>query len=53
MVSVHSTRLAGMADHIIIPATHPGLIRRRDAIEQTIAFLREGRFRSDGISFSS
>jgi pimeloyl-ACP methyl ester carboxylesterase len=53
MVSVHSTRLAGMADHIIIPATHPGLIRRRQAIEQTIAFLREGRFRSDGISFSS
>jgi hypothetical protein len=44
MVSVRSTRLAGMADHIVIPATHPGLTRRRDAIEQTIAFLRDGRF---------
>jgi pimeloyl-ACP methyl ester carboxylesterase len=53
MVSVHSTRLAGMADHIIIPATHPGLIRRRDSIEQTIAFLRDGKFKSDDITISN
>lgn len=46
MVSVDSTKLAGMSDHIIIKATHPGLIRRRAAIEQTITFLREGRFKS-------
>jgi pimeloyl-ACP methyl ester carboxylesterase len=50
MVSVHSTRLVGMTDHIIIPATHPGLIRRREAIEQTITFLREGRFISGNVN---
>lgn len=43
-VSVESSRLAGMADHITLRATHVGLSRRADAIRQTIAFLSEGRF---------
>jgi pimeloyl-ACP methyl ester carboxylesterase len=47
-VSVQRTRLDGMTDHTIVKASHPGLLRHPAAIEQTIAFLREGRFLSTG-----
>jgi hypothetical protein len=43
-VSVESSKLEGMADHIAIEATHTGLPRHPVAINQTIAFLSEGRF---------
>lgn len=43
-VSVESAKLANMADHIVIRATHPWLTRHRAAIDQTIAFLNAGRF---------
>ncbi|MCC8980802.1 alpha/beta fold hydrolase [Bradyrhizobium acaciae] len=43
-VSVANTRLDGMADHIVIRTSHPWLVRNREAIAQTIVFLREGRF---------
>jgi pimeloyl-ACP methyl ester carboxylesterase len=43
-VSVENTRLDGMVDHIVINASHPGLMRSNVAIDQTIAFLRDGRF---------
>jgi pimeloyl-ACP methyl ester carboxylesterase len=46
-VSVASAKLAGMADHIVVKAPHAGLPRHAVAIEQTIAFLRDGRFNSD------
>jgi pimeloyl-ACP methyl ester carboxylesterase len=45
-VSVASSKLANMADHTIVKASHPGLTRHPAAIEQTIAFLRAGRFTS-------
>jgi pimeloyl-ACP methyl ester carboxylesterase len=45
-VSVESSKLDGMADHITIEASHTGLPRHRAAIDQAIAFLREGRFKS-------
>jgi hypothetical protein len=44
-VSVENTRLDGMVDHIVIGASHPWLVRNAVAIEQSIAFLRDGRFR--------
>ena len=44
-VSVANTRLDGMADHIVIRTSHPWLVRNREAIAQTIAFLRNGQFR--------
>ncbi|WP_375789221.1 esterase/lipase family protein [Bradyrhizobium sp. Pha-3] len=43
-VSVANTRLDRMADHIVIRTSHPWLVRNRDAIAQTIVFLREGKF---------
>jgi pimeloyl-ACP methyl ester carboxylesterase len=43
-VSVKRTKLAGMADHIVIHATHPFIMRNREAIRQTIQFLRAGSF---------
>jgi pimeloyl-ACP methyl ester carboxylesterase len=43
-VSVASTRLEGMADHFTVPATHPFLMKNKEAIRQTIHFLRLGRF---------
>ena len=45
-VSVQSAMMDGMADHIIVKASHTGLPRDAIAIEQTIAFLRGGRFRT-------
>ena len=43
-VSVENTKLDGMADHIVIGASHPWLPGNGVAIEQTIAFLSDGRF---------
>lgn len=44
-VSVQSTMLAGMTDHVVVKASHTGLPRHAAAIAQTIAFLRNGHFR--------
>ena len=43
-VSIERTKLDGMADHIVIHATHPMMMRHREAIRQTIHFLRNGAF---------
>ena len=43
-VSVASATLVDMADHIVVKASHTGLPRNTVAIEQTIAFLHDGRF---------
>jgi pimeloyl-ACP methyl ester carboxylesterase len=45
MVSVASTGLDGMSDHVVVSASHAGLPYHAEAIAQTIAFLREGRFK--------
>jgi triacylglycerol lipase len=43
-VSVERTKLAGMGDHIVIHATHPFIMKNREAVRQTIQFLRTGSF---------
>ncbi|MEW6077131.1 MAG: alpha/beta fold hydrolase [Thermodesulfobacteriota bacterium] len=43
-VSVAATRVDGMKDHIVIHATHPFIMDNRQAIDQTIVFLKQGQF---------
>lgn len=43
-VSVERTRVAGMADHIVIHGTHTLIMNNREAIAQVRHFLKHGRF---------
>ncbi len=43
-VPVSSTRLEGMRDFVTVPASHTFIMRSDDALAQTLAFLRSGRF---------
>jgi hypothetical protein len=43
-VSVENTKLEGMVDHVVVHSSHPFLMRNHRVIEETIAFLRNGKF---------
>lgn len=43
-VTVARTKLDGMADHVVIAASHAFMMKNKEAIAQTIAFLRSGKF---------
>lgn len=44
LVTVDSTRLEGMRDHISLPATHLFMVQNREVLKQVLYFLRHGRF---------
>ncbi|WP_227021395.1 esterase/lipase family protein [Oceaniferula marina] len=43
-VSIKHTKLEGMRDHIVIHCTHPMIMKRSDAIDLSLRFLRHGSF---------
>ena len=43
-VTVAATRVAGMADHLVVPVAHPFLPGNAGVIRQVVHFLRRGRF---------
>lgn len=49
-VAVAETRLPGLADHCLVPASHTGLVFSRPAADQAGHFLRQGRFARNGES---
>lgn len=43
-VRVAETRMEGLADHVVVRASHSGLIFSDAAARQAVAFLQDGRF---------
>ncbi|MBA2238451.1 MAG: alpha/beta hydrolase, partial [Lysobacter sp.] len=43
-VAVEETRLAGLSDHVVVAASHSGLLLSAQALRQAIEFFRNGRF---------
>ncbi len=45
-VSVENTKLAGMKDHMTVPATHTFIMESTEVHDQIVHFLEQGRFKA-------
>jgi pimeloyl-ACP methyl ester carboxylesterase len=43
-VAIAETQLSGLADHVVVDASHSGLLFSAEAAQQAVAFLRSGHF---------
>ena len=43
-VAIDETRLPGLTDHVVVDASHSGLLFSAEAAAQAVAFLNDGRF---------
>ena len=43
-VSVDETRLEGLADHVVVEASHTGMLVTPEVVRQAVAFLESGHF---------
>ena len=48
-VSIESTKLEGMNDHIVMPVTHPFMSKNKKVIGQVVNYLKSGNFQHDTI----
>lgn len=44
VISVERTKVAGMTDFLVLPYSHPFIVKSDEVIEQVIYFLEHGRF---------
>lgn len=44
VVGVAETRLPGLADHLVLPVSHTGMLFDAEVARQCVAFIRDGRF---------
>ena len=49
-VSVESTKVEGMTDFIALPTTHPFMMKNKTVIDQTVYFLKHGKFNKKDLS---
>lgn len=52
LVSVESSRIVGMSDHIIMHANHALMMQNKKIIRQTLNFIRDGHFVHDETTVS-
>lgn len=43
-VSVERAKVAGMSDYLVVPHTHPMIMKSREVVKQTMSYLQNGKF---------